>query len=144
MINKVILIGRVGAEPEIRTLESGVKVATLRLATSERIYNKETKESSEVTEWHSVTLWRNLADVVDAWVRKGSLLYIEGKLKTRDYEKNGQKHYVTDILATEMKMLGGKPTEGAGNGAATTYNTKPEEPSIEPTPTNEGIDDLPF
>src|SRR5699024_3016057 len=77
MINKVILIGNVGADPEIRTLESGVKMARLRIATTERIYNREAQESRDHTEWHSVVLWRNLADVADRFVRKGSQVYIE-------------------------------------------------------------------
>ena len=78
MINKVILIGNVGADPEIRTLESGVKMARIRVATTERIYNREAQESRDHTEWHSVVLWRNLADVADRFIRKGSQVYIEG------------------------------------------------------------------
>ncbi len=79
MINKVILVGNVGIDPEVRTLESGVKVARVRLATTERIFNRQTNESTEHTEWHTVILWRGLADVVDRFVRKGSQLYIEGQ-----------------------------------------------------------------
>lgn len=106
MINKVILVGNVGADPEVRTLENGAKCAKVRIATTERIYNKEKNESKDITEWHSVTLWRNLADVVDKWVRKGSQLYIEGKLRTREYTKDGVKCYATEIVADEIKMLG--------------------------------------
>ena len=83
MINKVILVGNVGADPEVRTLESGVKTARVRLATTERIFNRQTQESTEHTEWHSITLWRGLADVVDKYVRKGSQIYVEGSLRTR-------------------------------------------------------------
>ena len=78
MINKVILVGNVGIDPEVRAIESGVKVARVRLATTERIFNRQTNESTEHTEWHTVILWRGLADVVDRFVRKGSQLYIEG------------------------------------------------------------------
>ena len=76
MINKVILVGNVGIDPEVRAIESGVKVARVRLATTERIFNRQTNESTEHTEWHTVILWRGLADVVDRFVRKGSQLYI--------------------------------------------------------------------
>ena len=79
MINKVILVGNVGIDPEVRAIESGVKVARVRLATTERIFNRQTNESTEHTEWHTVILWRGLADVVDRFVRKGSQLYIEGR-----------------------------------------------------------------
>ena len=85
MINKVILVGNVGIDPEVRAIESGVKVARVRLATTERIFNRQTNESTEHTEWHTVILWRGLADVVDRFVRKGSQLYIEGSLRTREW-----------------------------------------------------------
>ena len=107
MINKVILIGNVGADPEVRALEGGVKVARLRIATTERIYNRQTQETKEHTEWHNVTLWRNLADVADRFIRKGSQVYIEGSLRTRDWtDKDGNKRYATEIVANDLKMLG--------------------------------------
>lgn len=112
MINKVILVGNVGLDPEVRTLETGVKVARLRLATTERIFNRQTNENTEHTEWHTVTLWRGLAEVVDKYVRKGSQLYIEGSLRSREWERDGVKHYATEIVANEMKLLGRRP-EGA-------------------------------
>lgn len=114
MINKVILIGNVGADPEIRTLESGVKMARLRIATTERIYNRESQEARDHTEWHSVVLWRNLADVADRFVRKGSQVYIEGRLRSREWtDQQGVKRYSIEIVADDMKMLGRKP-EGSG------------------------------
>lgn len=107
MVNKVILIGNVGLDPEVRTLESGVKTARIRLATTERIFNRQTQESSEHTEWHTVTLWRGLADVVDKYVRKGSQIYIEGALRTREWQdQQGNKRYSTEIIANDMKLLG--------------------------------------
>lgn len=107
MINKVILVGNVGVDPEVRTTESGVKVARVRLATTERIYNRQTNESTELTEWHTITLWRGLADVVDRFVRKGSQLYVEGRLRTREWtDKDGIKRYSTEIMADDMKLLG--------------------------------------
>ena len=107
MVNKVILVGNVGIDPEVRTTESGVKVARVRLATTERIYNRQTNENPELTEWHTITLWRGLADVVDRYVRKGSQLYIEGRLRTREWtDKDNIKRYTTEIMADEMKLLG--------------------------------------
>lgn len=107
MINKVILVGNVGLDPEVRALDSGVKVARVRLATSERYTDRQTNETKELTEWHTVTLWRNLADVVDKYVHKGSQLYIEGSLRTREWtDKDNQKRYTTEIVATDMKLLG--------------------------------------
>lgn len=115
MINKVILIGNVGADPEIRTLESGVKVATIRMATTERMYNRESQETKEHTEWHRVTLWRNLADVADRFIRTGSQIYIEGRLRSREWtDAQGVKRYSLDIVADDLKMLGRKP-EGVSN-----------------------------
>ena len=107
MVNKVILVGNVGLDPEIRTTESGVKVARVRLATTERIYNRQTNESSDYTEWHTITLWRGLAGVVDRYVRKGSQLYIEGRLRTREWtDKDNIKRYTTEIMADDMKLQG--------------------------------------
>ena len=123
MINKVILVGNVGMDPEVRSLESGVKVARIRLATSERIFNRQTNESTEHTEWHTVTLWRGLADVVDKYVHKGSQLYIEGRLRSREWEQDGQKRYATEIVADEMKLLGrrqeGAPQQSGYQGGQT-------------------------
>ena len=109
MVNKVILVGNVGLDPEVRTLETGVKVARVRLATTERIFNRQTNETTEHTEWHTITLWRGLAEVVDKYVRKGSQLYIEGSLRTREWERDGVKHYATDIFAEDMKLLVRRP-----------------------------------
>lgn len=128
MINKVILVGNVGADPEIRTLESGVKVARIRLATTERVPNKDKSGYTDVTEWHNITLWRNLADVVDKYVRKGSQLYIEGKLRTREYDKNNVKCYATEIVADELKMLGKREATSAPPSSPTvavSYNDSP-------------------
>jgi single-strand binding protein len=114
MINKVILVGNVGLDPEVRSLESGVKVARLRLATTERIFDRQTNETKELTEWHTVTLWRGLAEVVDKYVRKGSQLYIEGSIRTREWtDKDNQKRYSTEILANDMKLLGRRSDNAA-------------------------------
>lgn len=132
MVNKVILVGNVGLDPEVRTLETGVKVARVRLATTERIFNRQTNETTEHTEWHTITLWRGLAEVVDKYVRKGSQLYIEGSLRTREWERDGVKHYATEIVADEMKLLGRRP-EGAqqsGNQQQPTYQA-PQQPTYQ-------------
>ena len=122
MVNKVTLIGNVGVDPEVRTTESGVKVARVRLATTERMYNRQTNEATEHTEWHSITLWRGLAEVADKYIRKGSQIYIEGRIRTREWEKEGQRHTGVEIVADEMKLLGRRP-EGAQQGG---YQSAPQ------------------
>lgn len=143
MINKVILVGNVGADPEIRTLDGGAKVARIRLATTERVYNKEKNESKELTEWHNITLWRGLADVVDRYVRKGAQLYIEGKLRTREYEKNGAKCYATEIVGDELKMLGRKEASAPATPQPTRQQAIPVTmPDVDlPAPS---YDEMPF
>lgn len=158
MINKVILIGNVGVDPEIRSLESGVKVARVRLATTERLYNRQTQEAREHTEWHTITLWRNLADVADRFVRKGSQIYVEGSIRTNKWtDQNGNERYSTEILANDLKLLGRKPegATGAPNDG-TSYGSpapqaggwqQPAAPSggpSEPVTSADEIDDLPF
>lgn len=96
MVNKVILIGNVGMDPEVRALEGGAKVARLRIATTERIYNRQTQTATEHTEWHTVTLWRGLADVADRYVRKGSQVYIEGSLRTLRVDGQRQQQTLHD------------------------------------------------
>ena len=120
MINKVILIGNVGADPEVRVLENGTKVARLRVATTERIFNPATQERRDHTEWHSVTLWRGLADVADKYIKKGSQVYIEGKIRSREWEDPTThiKRYGIEILADAMNMLGRR--EG---GSSDSYNS---------------------
>ena len=165
MINKVILVGNVGLDPEVRALESGVKVARIRLATSERYTDRQTNETKELTEWHTVTLWRNLADIVDKYVHKGSQLYVEGSLRTREWtDKDNQKRYTTEIVATDLKLLGRRMDAPASQevndyGAQPAYQapaqpapaqpvyTQPAPtPAPTPTPTvpAAGVDDLPF
>ena len=111
MVNKVILIGNVGLDPEVRTTEGGVKVARVRLATTERLFDRASNETKEHTEWHTITLWRGLADVVDRFVRKGSQIYIEGRLQTRKWQgQDGQDRYSTEIVANEMDGQGQQQT----------------------------------
>ena len=122
MINKVILIGNVGMDPEIRTLESGVKMARLRIATTERLYTRGAQEAREHTEWHTVVLWRNLADVADPFVRKGSQVYIEGRLRSREWtDQQGAKRTTVEILADDMKMLGRRSDNNGGQSGGQHY-----------------------
>ena len=128
MVNKVILVGNVGMDPEVRTIESGAKVARVRLATTERLFDRQSNETKEHTEWHTITLWRGLADVVDKYVRKGSQIYVDRRLRTREWtDKDGQKRYTTEILADDMKLLGRRP-DGA-QGAAPQGYAAPQQPA---------------
>lgn len=129
-VNKVILVGNVGKDPEIRTLNSGERVANLSLATSETWRDKTSGERKEKTEWHRVTIFNdNIAKVVESYVKKGSTLYIEGALQTRKYEQNGVEKYATEIhigkFRGELTLLGGKPaaTE-AGDGGSSSGPSK--------------------
>ena len=109
MVNKVILIGNVGMDPEVRAMEGGVKVARIRLATTERYRDRQSNENKEHTEWHTITLWRGLADVVDNYVRKGSQIYVEGRLRTREWtDQQGNKRYATDIIVDEAYFVDSK------------------------------------
>ena len=114
-MNKVMLIGNVGVDPEVRYIDQGVAVASLRLATTERGYTlKNGTQVPDQTEWHNVVLWRQLAETVEKYVHKGDKLYIEGKLHTRSYDdRNGNKRYVVEIWADAMEMLSPKPQDPA-------------------------------
>jgi len=117
MVNKVILIGNLGADPEIRFTQSGVAVATLRLATSER-WKGQDGQVQEQTEWHRVILWRRLAEIARDYLQKGARVYIEGKLQTRKWQdQNGNDRWTTEIVAREMKMLSPRGTGSGGGGA---------------------------
>ena len=114
-VNKVILIGRLGKDPEIRAFENGVKKASFSLATSEYYKDKEGKKI-EQTEWHNIVCWRNLAEFAEQYLTKGKLIFLEGKLKTRSWEDNGMKKYITEIEANNFTILSSKsddekPTE---------------------------------
>ncbi|MDA9808176.1 single-stranded DNA-binding protein [Flavobacteriales bacterium] len=109
-VNKVILIGNLGKDPEVRYLDNGVAVANFSLATTENYKNKEGERVSQ-TEWHNIVLWRGLAEVAEKWLKKGSSVYVEGKIRTRKWEdKDGNTRYSTEILGDNMTMLGGKPS----------------------------------
>lgn len=149
MINKVILIGNVGADPEVRYLDGGVAVANLRLATTESYKNKN-GEKVDQTEWHNIVLWRGLAEVVEKYVKKGMRLYIEGRIRTRSWDdQNGVKRYTTEIYADNMQMLSFKQDMNDGGGSMPKSNRTyeaPASPTMPATDTSasDDSDDLPF
>jgi single-strand DNA-binding protein len=118
-INKVILIGHLGADPETRAMPSGMTVANMRLATTESWKDKQSGEQQERTEWHNVALFGRLGEIAAEYLRKGSQVYIEGRLRTRKWQdKEGRDRYTTEIVANEMQMLGGRGGAGGGGGAS--------------------------
>lgn len=138
-VNKVILIGNLGRDPEIRQLESGAKVATFSLATTESYKNKEGNKI-EQTEWHNIVLWRGLAEVAEKYLKKGNTIYVEGKIRTRSWDdKEGNKRYTTEIVGDNMTMIGGRK-EQDGTSAPNTVSA-PEQPDMLPGGES---DDLPF
>jgi single-strand DNA-binding protein len=138
-INKVILIGNLGKDPEIQKFDNGVKKATFSLATSETFKNKEGEKTTH-TEWHNIVLWRGLAEVAENYLKKGSTIYLEGKIRRRDYEdKDGQKRYSFEIIADNMTMLG-SPRKESGSGDTAVETLRDEAPGNGSLPE----DDLPF
>ena len=150
MINKVILIGNLGKDPEVRHLESGVMVANFTLATTESYKDRNTGERRQVTEWHNIVLWRGLAEVTETYLKKGNQVYVEGKLKTRTWtDQEGNTRYTTEVIADNMTMLGGRAAETSTAAASTTptssvtsEETAPVSPNI--TAVSDDSDDLPF
>ena len=144
-VNKVILIGRLGKDPEVRNLDNGVAVANFTMATSESYKDRTTGEKKEVTEWHNIVLWRGLAEISQKYLHKGDLVYIEGKLRTRQWEKEGVTRYTTEVVADNMTMLGSR---GGSAGSSSSDYGSPR--STERTPSEaygnagDSTDDLPF
>jgi single-strand DNA-binding protein len=118
-VNKVILVGNLGADPETRAMPSGTTVANIRIATSESWKDKQSGEQQERTEWHRVVLFGRLGEIAAEYLRKGSQVYIEGSIRTRKWQdKEGKDRFSTEIVANEMQMLGGRAGAGGGEGAA--------------------------
>jgi single-strand DNA-binding protein len=141
-INKVILVATVGKDPEVKYMPSGGAVVNLTAATNESWKDKQTGEKKERTEWHRLTFYNRLAEIVGEYVRKGQQIYIEGRLRTRDYEKEGQKHYVTEIMVDEMQMLGGRG--GAGDRMRDEAPSRAPAAAAEPAGGDFQDDDIPF
>lgn len=146
-VNKVILIGNVGKDPEVRYLDSGVAVATLPLATTERGYTLQNgTQVPERTDWHNLVLWRGLAEVAEKYVHKGDKLYVEGKIKTRSYDDQaGVKRYVTEIFVDNMEMLTPRAAGVSAQPAspAQPQQVQPQSP-VTPAAGNDSLEDLPF
>ncbi|MCB0400566.1 MAG: single-stranded DNA-binding protein [Flavobacteriales bacterium] len=150
-INKVILVGNLGKDPEVRYLEGGTAVANFTLATSETFRDKTSGERKSNTEWHNIVLWRGLAEIAEKYLRKGMQVYIEGKLRTRQWQdKDGNSRYTTEVVADNLQMLGRRDeSEGyesnqaaANMQAASSPQSAPAQPDM-PSPTDD-VDDLPF
>lgn len=136
-VNKVILIGNLGADPEIRYLSNGTAVATFRMATTENRLNK-AGEKIAITEWHRIVAFGKLAEICGEYLNKGKQVYIEGKLRTRSWEdKDGNKKWTTEIVATQMQMLGAPGVSAESTGIEKEISIEPEEPL-------ETDDDIPF
>lgn len=156
-INKVILVGNLGSDPEVRYMPNGNAVANVSLATSESWKDKTSGEQQEKTEWHRVVFFNRLAEIVEQYVKKGSKIYIEGKLQTRSWEQDGVKRYSTEIVANEMQMLDSRGEMGGGMGGGMGGNAfggqqgpseRPQQAAAQaqPAPTNfdNFDDDIPF
>lgn len=150
-VNKVILIGNLGKDPEVRRLENGGVVANFPMATTENYTDKTTGERKEITDWHNIVVWRGLAEVVEKYVRKGTKLYVEGKLKTRSWtDKDGNTRYTTEVLADNITMLSRAENNAAPQHNEPNYSSQ-GTPSV-PSPMEsvtipngpEETDDLPF
>lgn len=146
-VNKVILIGNLGKDPEVRHLENGTVVASFPLATSEVYTDRSTGEKKELTDWHNIVVWRGLAEVVEKYVRKGTKLYVEGKLKNRSWQdKEGNTRYTTEVVADEITMLSRSDQAAPSTGTSPNYSSTgtPETPSRIDDLLNEDESDLPF
>ncbi|MEM9172726.1 MAG: single-stranded DNA-binding protein [Pseudomonadota bacterium] len=143
-INKVILVGNLGQDPETRYMPSGGAVTNLRIATSESWKDKQTGEQQERTEWHSIAMFGRLAEISAEYLRKGSQVYIEGKLRTRKWQdKEGRDRYTTEVIADEMQMLGSRG--GAGAPMSGGAQQRPQAaPAQQPAAVNDFDDDIPF
>lgn len=148
-INKVILVGNLGKEPEIKLLEGNVKLARFSLATSEVYKDRNTNEERTITEWHNIVLWRGLAEIAERYLHKGSQVYIEGKIKTRSWEdENKVTRYATEIVADNINLLGGTSRNESPDSANASANAS-QQSAADPTerymaPNNSADDDLPF
>ena len=139
-MNKAILSGHVGQDPKVQTFEGGNKAASFSLATSSK-YTDKNGEKQTQTEWHKVTVWGKLAGIVEQYVSKGSQLLIEGEIKTRSYDKDGEKRYVTEIVARSLEMLGGKDSGGnhQRNSEPSATNDSGVSPGDEPLGDEDGL-----
>lgn len=143
-LNKAMIIGRLGADPDVRYTQSNTAVATMSVATTER-YKDRNGELQENTEWHRVVAWSRLAEICQQYLKKGSLVYFEGPIQTREWEdKDGQKRYTTEIKALNMQMLDSRG-DGGGSNASGSTNNRPAKQAVEIDDSFDDMDDdLPF
>lgn len=139
-VNKVILVGNVGGDPEIRTLESGAKYARFSLATNETYTDKQGQRQTQ-TEWHRIIVWGKQADIIEQYVKAGKLLYVEGRLRTNSYEKDGVKRYNTEINCDTFRFLGANQGQSGAPAQTPPPHVEQQAPVISQTPEP---DDLPF
>ena len=142
-LNKVMLIGNVGNDPDVRTTSSGKSIANMSLATT-RKWKDGSGEQKEKTEWHRLTVWGKLVDVVERYVKKGDRLYVEGRIEYSESESDGQKKYWTDVNVFKMVMLGSPGAGGQGGGGRGGGFQSDSSPAADPPPISETDDDLPF
>lgn len=146
-VNKVILIGNLGQDPDTKYMPSGSAVTNLRIATTESFKDRETGQQQERTEWHSVAMFGRLAEIAGEYLKKGSQVYVEGRLRTRKWQdRDGNDRYTTEIIADQMQMLGGRGGGGMGGSApASTSGGRTERPKDDtPGPDDTFDDDIPF
>jgi single-strand DNA-binding protein len=141
-VNKAILVGRLGKDPEVRNLENGVTVVNFTMATSETYKDRNTGEKKEITDWHNVVLWRGLADIAAKYLHKGDQVYIEGKIRTRSWEKDGVTRYTTEIIGDNMTLLGSRPGGGSSGGSTPAYSQQAGGDDFKSN--DNATDDLPF
>lgn len=145
-VNKVILVGNVGKDPEVRYLDKNVAVANFTLATTERGFTMQNgTQVPDRTEWHNIVAWRGLAEIAEKYIRKGSQLYIEGKIQTRSWEKDGIKRYTTEIYAESIQLLGKKSETGETHAPVTNpVHNAPAPDDTQLPPVNDEESGLPF
>lgn len=152
-VNKVILIGNLGKDPDVRYMPSGEAVTNITLATTETWKDKTSGDKKEATEWHRVVFFKRLAEIAGQYLKKGSQVYVEGRLQTKKYQKDGVDHYSTEIVANEMKMLGSR--QGSGDMNESAPRERPAQSGSAPSPAtqstpaagsgfNDFEDDIPF
>lgn len=143
-VNKVILVGRLGKDPEVRNLENGAAVANFTMATSETYKDRVTGEKKEITDWHNIVLWRGLAEISQKYLHKGDMVYIEGKMRTRSWEKEGVTRYTTEVIADNMTMLSTQRSGGGGSSSSEGGYSGTAKSQESYSADSSGTDDLPF
>ena len=150
-VNKSIIVGNLGNDPDVRSMPNGNAVTRISVATSETWKDRDSGQSNERTEWHRIVFFNRLAEVAGQYLKKGSKVYVEGQLRTNQWEKDGQKHYTTEIIAREMQMLDGKgDNSGQSNSGQSQSNqsqvsqSNNSAPSFDSGPPDDFDDDIPF